>query len=148
MKYIVLTFFILLNSLSVRAHIECNNGKIIVVRGIKHSGGYQEASIQVMDPDLKNFLLTQGPLAGNIWANGYGTSTAIFNDKSDVFVHIQFLSNFEAIVSVNKQGRNECLRWQETCDCCYYGDCSPTCLEEVNTPGVMYIKKTVTCEEK
>lgn len=161
MKTIIFISILLLTTLSAQADIQCDNGKTVITRGLKPHREYQEASIRTSDPELTQHMSGQNKLQGTLWEDRRNKSaTALFHivktdPKTDAPADFLYLlakpqapgQEIQAIITIERPSKIECLEWEETCSCCYYGDCERQCLNEVTTPGITYIKKTVTCQE-
>lgn len=158
-------FFLLLNLSSAMAEIKCDGGKTLMTRGLKPNKFYQEANFDTNDVELKKFMNVNNHIDGIIWdrddhINGK-SFTAIFDLKHSNsnskelkdYIHISSESyspnkEFKAKITIAREGKSECIEWEQYCTCCYYGDCGPTCLKSIEIPGFTYVEKEILCEDK
>ncbi len=160
MKFIILAILLSNQAAYAWKEIHCD-GKNITVKLIKKTKYYMEAKIKLVDPTL--IALAGGDeiegLAYASYLNPDGFEHAIFRvsppgGNPDVLKNVVQLRNksgrtnvYQADLTISREGKTECLQYEENCSCCYYNDCSPQCLKERVIPWITYLGKEVTCEE-
>ncbi len=140
--------------------IHCNRDSITVVF-TKRSRYYSDVSIKLTDPEI---IALAG--AREVAGHAYGSyrdpdmldhaffrlnSTVTDGSELQKIIYLRLGARsganlVQGTLSVFREGKTECLRYEEYCSCCYYGDCSPKCLDERSIPAVTFLEKTMTCE--
>lgn len=154
MKFLVIMSLFLIRQAYAWQEVRCYNGQVVIT-AMKKNQYHIDAKIRFQDPVLAQ-IAGANEISGYAY-NAYGGDSfdhAIFRfelnpkDPKGLMKVIYLGVNNSSLgdLSIYKEGKTECLRYEENCACCYYGDCSPVCLEERVIPAVHYLNQKITCE--
>lgn len=151
-----------LGSIQVHAAIECDGQKTIIQRvaADRYMKWADVSILQTSDLEILHFADNQNRLDGYVskelspnfksffYIPTVATGDVGFNKMINLDLAAQRPDgSFIIDLTVKRNSRTECLQYDMSD--CYAGDtCSMKCLQPVEHPEVIYIKKQITCFER